>query len=110
MPATAKAIITVAGLGADLNMHASQLVSAELLSRYQLILCMEYAHVDFLISEFPEISDKVFLLSQMVGDEYEIDDPVGQSQEAYDKCAQLIQSILQQGLEQICTLSRTKNA
>jgi protein-tyrosine-phosphatase len=105
MPATAKAIITVAGVGADLSKHKSRLVSAELLSQYQLILCMEYAHVDFIISQFPEITDKVFLLSQMVGDEYEIDDPVGQSQEAYDRCAQIILSILQQGLERIRSLS-----
>ena len=110
MPATAKAITTVAGLGAYLNDHASQLVSADLLSQYQLILCMENAHVDFIKSQFPEIANKVFLLSQMVGDDYEIDDPVGQSQEAYDRSAQIILSILQQGLERISTLSSTQDA
>ena len=110
MPATAKAITTVAGLGALLNDHASQLVSADLLSQYHLILCMENAHVDFIKSQFPEIANKVFLLSQMVGEEYEIDDPVGQSQKAYDRSAQIILSILQHGLERIRSLSSTKNA
>lgn len=109
MPATSKAIAAAAALGADLSEHASQAVSADLLERYNLILCMEIAHVDFIKRHFSETAEKTFLLSEMASEKFEIDDPVGQSQTDYQKSAREILSLIQNGWQKIKALSAPTN-
>jgi protein-tyrosine-phosphatase len=62
--------------GLDVRTHKSKQVSAELLSRYDLILVMETGHKEALRIEFPHQSKKIFMLSEIVdGFIYDIPDP-----------------------------------
>jgi protein-tyrosine-phosphatase len=105
IPATKSAVIAVAKYNADLSEHASQPVSADLLEHYQLVLCMEKSHTDFIKRHFPQNSERVFLLSEMINESYEVDDPVGRSQSDYDISAREIDTIIKNGWSKIVTLS-----
>jgi protein-tyrosine-phosphatase len=107
-PATLNAIKTVHGLGCDLNSHSSQAVTQELLKDFSLILCMENDHKQFISEHFPGSSKKVFLLTEMIGDNQEIDDPVAGPIEDYQETASFLKNIIQSGFEKIQKLSSSK--
>jgi protein-tyrosine-phosphatase len=104
-PATLNAIKTVHGLGCDLNSHTSQAVTQELLKDFSLILCMENEHKQFISEHLPRSSEKVFLLTEMIGEEVEIDDPVVGPIEDYQDTAAFLKNIFQSGFERIKELS-----
>lgn len=105
MPATSKAVTAVSDMGADLHNHSAQAVSADLLEDFTLILCMENGHVDFIKRHFPEHASHVFLLSEMIDEEFEIDDPIGMHQQDYRDTADQILGLISEGLEKIQSLS-----
>jgi protein-tyrosine-phosphatase len=104
-PATDHAIQAMSKLGLSLDEHGSQPVTEALLDMYNLILCMENDQVSFIKQNFPNSKQKVFLLSEMVGNSIEIYDPVGLSLHMYSKTALEIRSILEDGLKKIKGLS-----
>lgn len=53
--------------GLDVSKHRSQQVSEKLLARFDLIIVMEINHKEALIIEFPELSDRINLLSEVGG-------------------------------------------
>ena len=63
--------------GLNLNSHHSRQLTTELMDQFNLILVMEYGHKEALQIEFPNRASRVFLLSEMVGAKYEIEDPFG---------------------------------
>jgi len=105
MPAIGKAIKAVSEMGIDISDHSSQALTGTLLERFNLVLCMEMGHVDFIKRHFPKNAKKVYLLSKMVGEDFEIEDPIGKSQSDYYDSALEIFSILDKGWEQIKKLS-----
>lgn len=105
IPATAKAVIAVSKYNADLSNHSSQPTSAELLEHFNLVLCMENDHVDFIKRHFSPRSENLFLFSEMIDEEYEVQDPVGKSQTEYDASAHEINSIIKDGWNKITALS-----
>lgn len=105
MPATTRALTAVETLGTQLIDHSSQPVTADLLEKFKLVLCMEYGHVDFIKRHFSEVSDRVFLFSEMIGEEFEIEDPIGKTQSDYDASARKINAIIQNGWARISELS-----
>ena len=108
MPATPKAILAAGDFGVDLLLHESQAVSDDLLSQYSLILCMENGHVDFIKKHFNQSTEKTFLLSEMIDEIFEIDDPIGHTLEDYQKTAQQILAIIKSGFAQIQARSKDK--
>jgi len=105
IPATQKAVETVASIGCDLSSHSSQAVSDKLLKDFNLILCMEKEHVDFIYRHFQGNDKKVFLLSEMIEEDFEIEDPVGRSLEDYKKTATQLLNIIKSGFGNISRLS-----
>lgn len=105
MPPIQKAAQATRNLGAELIFHESQPVSEALLEDYNLILCMEDGHVDFIARHFPNAKQKTFLLTEMVDENDEIDDPIGRSQENYELTAVLILRLIENGFEKIKRLS-----
>ncbi len=105
MPATGSAAAAVSELGADLLDHAAQAVSAHLLEDFNLILCMENAHVAFINRHFPDHASKVFLLSEMIDQDFEIEDPIGRSTHDYQETAREIFGIIKKGWNKIQSLS-----
>ena len=89
----------------DLDEHRSRTVTRELLYDFNLILVMEQGQKEALRAEFPEIASRVFLFSEMVGENFDLEDPIGGPLEAYRTTAQTIERILNQGFEKISRLS-----
>jgi protein-tyrosine-phosphatase len=105
MSATKNAQLALQDKGIDLTMHASQAVTEKLLEKFNLVLCMENAHVNFICKNFPAFKDRIFLFSEITEEKYEIEDPVGRSLEDYRITANHLLSIFQTGFEKIRSLS-----
>jgi protein-tyrosine-phosphatase len=95
----------------DLNLvsHLSQPVTAEMLVSFDLVLVMVSNHKEALDIEFPQFSEKVFLLSEMVGEEWDLEDPVGGPLEEYRETAKMIDEVLEEGWERMIELARSSS-
>ena len=91
--------------GINVRDHRSRPVHLELLREFMLILVMEAGHKEALQVEFPEIADRVHLVSEMIGATYNIPDPMGNSFESFEETAKEFEQILDQGFEKISQLA-----
>ena len=105
LPATSNAVAIMQARGLDLKWHRSQGVTESLLKEFNLILCMTNEHKRSLQRNFPNQANRVYLLSEMVEDKEEIDDPVGLSAQTYRSTVDEILNFLQNGFDKICQLS-----
>ncbi len=87
--------------GLSLQDHRSKEVNKELLADQDVILVMEKNQREALQIEFTEQAPRIFLLSEMVGQEFDIADPHRQSEQEYQKAAQQIYQIITTGFYEI---------
>jgi protein-tyrosine-phosphatase len=111
--ATPEAIAAVRSYGADIFNHRSQYVSADLVFNSDLILVMEESHRAFLIAEYPEMKESVFLLKEFLrgGDKPDllnIEDPIGSSHAVYVATCAEINAEIERILPGIIQLVGTK--
>ncbi|MCI0520643.1 MAG: low molecular weight protein arginine phosphatase [Chloroflexi bacterium] len=92
--------------GIDLSAHRSRPVSRELLQEFNLILVMEEGHKEALRIEFPEAAGKIYMLSEMIGQVYNIQDPIGMSSSDYKDVASEIEYIFSRGEARILKLAQ----
>lgn len=85
----------------DISRHSSRPITVNMLSSFDLILVMSKSHRESLCLEFPSITSKVYLLSEMVDDTFDIPDPIDGTLEDVRTSAQDIQRILAAGFEEI---------
>lgn len=104
-PASEHAISIASRLGLDLTHHRAQGVTESLLTQFDLILCMELNHKRTLHRNFPALKHTIYLLSEMAGNNKEIQDPIGLSRKDYLQTAKTIQHYLEEGLENIIELT-----
>jgi protein-tyrosine-phosphatase len=101
-PPTPLAVDAVAAMGVDIGDHRARTVTAEDLQEADLVLVMEEAHRRSLFYLAPELSHKVFLLSEMAGEHEEIADPYGTNDpENYVFTARKIRDYLERGWPEI---------
>ncbi len=105
-PAANKSRLVMDERGFDLVMHRSRAVSKELLGSFDLILTMEIGHKEALQIEFPEVAERIYVLSEMVDMKYDINDPIGRSVEDFRETADELDYILTKGYEKIVSLAR----
>ncbi len=105
-PAAKKTQLVLHELGIDLREHASRPVTREMLARFNLILVMERGHKEALRIEFPQIADRVYLLSEMIGADFEIRDPIGMSIEDFIQTRDEILQLLTISSDKIISLAR----
>ncbi len=91
--------------GLDAGDHRSQLVSRDLLSDFNLILALSSNHKEALRTEFPELADRILLLSEMVGLNRDVEDPIGGPLIEFQATASEIDNYLTRGLDRICELA-----
>lgn len=91
----------VGKMGLDLSWHRARTVSRELLQPFDLILTMEQGQKEALKWEFPELSERIFLLSEMIGATSDVKDPIGGSMADFDNTAKEIERLIRQGFWQI---------
>jgi glycine hydroxymethyltransferase len=104
-PAANKTQLVLRELNINLRDHASRQVTREMLANFNLILVMERGHKEALQIEFPQIADRVYLLSEMIEDEFEIKDPIGMSTTDFIKTRDEIFQLLTTGSEKITRLA-----
>ncbi len=93
-------------LDLDLSTHKSRTISRELFSCYDLILVMESNHREALLVEFPEMKDRLFLLSKVaVGQAYNIPDPHVQPGDTFQDIAVELHNLIDKGYQNICSLA-----
>ncbi len=73
----------------DISGHASQPITDQLARHADLILTMTGGHRRALVSQWPELDSRTFLFST---DNHDVNDPIGQATEVYDRCAEQMDS------------------
>jgi protein-tyrosine phosphatase len=106
VPVNQKTQQVMAELGLDLREHRSRMVRREMLDEFNLILVMEPGHKESLRIEFPEATNRIYMLSEMIGLSFTVVDPVGGDTEGYRATAREIDQIITDGLDKIVTLSQ----
>lgn len=105
-PASHYSIEVLAEQGLDISGHISRTVDDQLLEESDLILCMELGHVEALKTEFPQYASRTYLLSEMAGQRFSIDDPFGGPRPDYEKMVAELTDLIEDGLPRTIMLAR----
>jgi protein-tyrosine-phosphatase len=87
--------------GLDLTEHRSRRVTEEMLRACDVALVMEDGHRQALQAEFPELANRVHLISELVGEKYSIGDPNGDPPEVYVALADELAELLRRGMPRL---------
>ena len=101
VPATPQGVQVMAQRGLDTSQHRSRSISKGLLDQFQLILTMESGHKEAIQVEFPDLANRVFLLTEMAGHKVSIKDPIGEPFFKYQSTAREIDEWITRGLPKI---------
>jgi protein-tyrosine-phosphatase len=99
--ASTNATIVLRTRGIDLASHRSQPLDMTLLRAADIILVMEEAHRKSIFYMAPAVLAKVFLLTEMAGQHYDVEDPYGGSMEEYTATADQLAALIDKGLPKI---------
>jgi protein-tyrosine-phosphatase len=104
-PASENSVKVMAEDGIDIHRHRSQLVNPDLLLESDLILTMAEEHLWLLEEIVPELKGRMFRLSEMAGDQADVEDPIGMHVNAYREAAGVIRGYLEDGYARIIQLA-----
>ena len=91
--------------GLDIFAHRARMVTNEILSEADLVLCMTKNHAESLRVEFHDQASKIYLLSQMVNNRrYDISDPYGSAKPNYVRMYKQVKDLVEQGLPRMIEL------
>jgi protein-tyrosine-phosphatase len=107
-PAVSGVVNEMAVRGLDISQHRTRQVSRAMLAQYQLILTMEQTLHEALCLEFRELGRRIFLLSEVVGETFDITDLDGAAMAHPKQVANEIDSLLERGFENIKKLAEEK--
>ena len=96
-PASAQAITACAAKGIDIKAHKSQALSQQLIEESDFIYVMGRAHCERIVTLSPKSANRCVLLAE----NEEIPDPIGQSQEIYNNCAELIEKAVKKRISEL---------
>lgn len=91
--------------GIDLSNHLARQVTPEMAGQFNLILTMERGHKEALNAAMPQLSGRVFMLSEMAGKSYDIPDPIGSGVAEFEDTARELERIFERGWDRICQLA-----
>jgi len=76
---------------ADLGYHRARQLTLGMLQEADLVLCMEDRHLDALLRQYPQLSDKMDTLMRYAGKgKRNVSDPFGGSSQVYAACCEQI--------------------
>lgn len=104
-PAPEFAVQVMHDYGLDITAHRSHELNVIDVKNANLILTMTAAQQEVIQVEFPEYRDKVYMLSEVLEQQYDIQDPYGLELDAYRYAAEEIKSIIKEGYDNIITLA-----
>jgi protein-tyrosine phosphatase len=85
-PASSEAVRACAAKDCDISDHRSRALGRHLIEQSDLIFALARVHRDAVLEISPEAGGRCLLLAE----DADIPDPIGQSQDVYDNCAELI--------------------
>ncbi len=88
----------------DISNHQTQAVTRQLIEKFELILTMEDFHKEALQTEFPEITPRLFMLSQMSNLRINVQDPVERKLGDFLRCVDEIDQWVLNGIPRILAL------
>jgi protein-tyrosine phosphatase len=94
---TAEAIAACAAKWIDISAHESKMLSEQLVKESDFIFAMCRTHREHIISFSPEAANKCVLLAK----NEDIADPIGQTQEIYNNCADLIEKAVRKRIGEL---------
>jgi len=103
-PASEYAIQEMAEREIDLRDHRSRNVTAEMMDHADLVLVMTRQHGEALRHAFPQHAHQVHRLSEMVEQEYDIEDPYGGTRSEYAYTAGQLERLIEDGYQRMVTL------
>jgi protein-tyrosine-phosphatase len=103
-PAARNTLQVLENRGIDISNHRSRPVTLELIRDFNLILVMERNHKEAMRAAFPQFADRIFILSEMIGPETDIIDPIGGPLVDFEDTAQEIENMLSDGYPRILEL------
>jgi protein-tyrosine phosphatase len=95
--ATAQAIQVMQEYDVDISQHRSQPLTAELIHQADCILTMTTSHRDTVLRMVPGAESRC----RVIGEQQDIEDPIGQPVEVYAECARQIERALKDRLAEI---------
>ena len=104
-PASINAREVMKAWGLDLSLHLSRPVSDDLIRSSDLVLTMERDHKEELQEKFPDLAGRIYMLSEMIGLEQDIADPIGGPLDAYELTARELDRTINSGLKKILRLA-----
>lgn len=104
-PASPYARRVMAARGLELQEHRARRVDAGLLAEFDLILAMEAGQKEALQVEFPPLAGRIFLLGEMAGRPWDVEDPMGSSPAVFEATARDLDELLDRGFEKILQLA-----
>jgi len=87
--------------GLDLKGHTTRRVSGKLLSDYDVIVVMEHGQKEAIASNYPSMVDRVVGLSELSKAFYDIPDPVNLPDEEFEEISLEVESLVEDGFNQI---------
>lgn len=91
--------------GIDISDHGSRLVTHEILAKADVVFTMESGHKEALMIEFPDMKNKIYMLSELAGYEFDVADPIGQEEAAFAVTIKEIEGYIVDGFEKIVELT-----
>lgn len=105
-PVVSEVQTVMARFGLDVSSHRSREVNGDILEQADLILVMEKNQREALRVEYPELATRVYLLTEMTGQTYDVPDPIGGSLADFEQASALIRRLLEEGWDRIVALSQ----
>lgn len=105
MPTTSEVLTVLEEYGIDASSHRSRVITRRKIMNHQLVLCLASNHKEALQAEWPDLKNRIYLLSEMVGKTASVDDPIGGPLVEYEAAAREINTYLTQGFEKIVQLA-----
>lgn len=87
--------------GIDITDHRSRMVEEAQIEDADLVLTMEDGHSEVLRAEFPRQAHKIFMISEMINQTYNIPDPYGGPLVEYERMYVNLSKVIDQGLNRI---------
>lgn len=104
--ASRNSVIVMERVGIDISQHQARMVDSDMLAEADLVICMESNHAEALRAEFPSEAHKIYMLTEMIGRRYNITDPYGGPLPEYERMANDVTSLIDEGFANIVKLAQ----
>lgn len=100
-PASPQAMTVMREMGIDLHQHRARQLTPQDVAAADLVLVMTAGHHRQVRQLAPEAGDRIHTLAAYAGADADVDDPFGQSLEAYRRCAADLRILIERVVDRL---------